>query len=103
MCGDKGKNVLCSVKTETLMREHTTLGSSCTFTNLVFRSHTGPMTVVVVSIQLARPTPGSHLNTLFQFAFVLLFPFHATILEPDLDLSLRQTKGMGDLYPSSAR
>lgn len=33
--------------------------------------------------------------------FMFLFPFHATILEPDLNLSLRQAQGMGNLYSSS--
>jgi len=38
---------------------------------------------------------GSHL--------VLLFPLHATILKPNLDLSFRQTECMGNLDASSAR
>ena len=30
---------------------------------------------------------------------VLLLPLHPPVLEPDLDLSLRQTEGVGYLYP----
>jgi len=33
---------------------------------------------------------------------VLLFPLHPPILEPDLDLSLRQTQGMCDFDPPTA-
>lgn len=28
---------------------------------------------------------------------VVFFPFHPPVLKPDLDLSLRETQGMGDL------
>lgn len=34
---------------------------------------------------------------------VLLLPLHAAILEPDLDLTLRQTERVRDLYASPAR
>jgi len=34
---------------------------------------------------------------------VLLLPLHPTVLEPDLDLPLRQAKRMSDLDPASAR
>ena len=30
---------------------------------------------------------------------MLLLPLHPPVLEPDLDLPLRQAEGMGDLYP----
>ena len=33
---------------------------------------------------------------------MLLFPLHPTILEPDLDLSLRQTQGMCNFDPPTA-
>lgn len=33
--------------------------------------------------------------------FVLFFPLHPTVLEPDFDLPFRQTKRMGDLDPSA--
>lgn len=35
--------------------------------------------------------------------FVLLLPLHATILKPDLDLSLRQAQGMGNLDAPAPR
>lgn len=34
---------------------------------------------------------------------VFLFPLHPTVLEPDLDLSLRQAEGMGYLDAPSSR
>ena len=34
---------------------------------------------------------------------VLLFPLHAPVLEPDLDLPLGEAECVGDLYPSPAR
>ena len=34
---------------------------------------------------------------------VLLFPLHAPVLEPDLDLPLGETERVCDLYPSPAR
>lgn len=33
--------------------------------------------------------------------FVLFFPLHPTVLEPDFDLPLRQAKGVSDLNPSA--
>jgi len=38
-----------------------------------------------------------------QFGFVLLFPFHPPVLEPDFDLAFSQAKGVGDLDPPSPR
>lgn len=35
--------------------------------------------------------------------FVLLFPFHSSILKPDFDLTFGETQGMGDFDPSSPR
>ena len=35
--------------------------------------------------------------------FVLLFPLHPPILEPDLDLTFSQAKGMGDLDTAPPR
>jgi len=34
-----------------------------------------------------------------QLGLVLLFPLHAPVLEPNLDLSLGQAQGMSNLYP----
>lgn len=34
---------------------------------------------------------------------MLLFPLHPSILEPDLDLTFRQAKGMRDLYATPPR
>lgn len=31
--------------------------------------------------------------------FMLFFPFHPSVLEPNLDLPLREAEGVGDLYP----
>lgn len=39
----------------------------------------------------------------FALRLVLLLPFHASILEPDLDLTFGQTERMRNLYASSAR
>ena len=34
---------------------------------------------------------------------VLLLPLHAAVLEPDLDLPLREAQSVGDLYPPASR
>lgn len=34
--------------------------------------------------------------------FIIFFPFHPSVLKPDLDLALGQTQGMGNLNPSPA-
>lgn len=34
---------------------------------------------------------------------MILLPFHPAVLEPDLDLPLRQAKRVGDLHPAPAR
>jgi hypothetical protein len=42
----------------------------------------------------------SILTTLW-FRFILLLPLHPSVLEPDLDLPLRETQSVGDLYSPS--
>ena len=37
--------------------------------------------------------------TRLHLGLVLLLPLHPPVLEPDLDLALRQTESVGDLYP----
>ena len=65
-------------------------------------SYARPVRVLVVGTQLAGPSSRAHRHTLLYFAFVLLFPLHAPILKPYLDLSFGQTQGMGYLDTSSA-
>lgn len=36
-------------------------------------------------------------------SFIFFFPLHAPVLEPDFDLSLRETQSMGDLNASPPR
>lgn len=36
-------------------------------------------------------------------SFILFFPLHAPVLEPDFDLSLRETQSVGDLNASPPR
>lgn len=36
-------------------------------------------------------------------SFIFFFPLHAPVLEPDFDLSLRETQGVGDLDASPPR
>lgn len=55
------------------------------------------------SIHSERTTTRTHVNSWIQFVLVFLLPFHSTILEPYLNLSLTQTKCMGNFNstPSS--
>ncbi|KFM77490.1 hypothetical protein X975_14348, partial [Stegodyphus mimosarum] len=45
----------------------------------------------------------THDETRFQLGFVFLFPLHASVLEPDLDLSLGEAQCMSDLDPAPTR
>ena len=65
-------------------------------------SYARPVRVLVVGTQLAGPSSRAHRHTLLYFAFVLLFPLHAPVLEPNFDLAFGQTQGMGYLYASSS-
>lgn len=42
-------------------------------------------------------------NVLGVRQFVVFFPLHPPVLEPDFDLSLGETERVGDFYPSSPR
>lgn len=55
------------------------------------------------SIHSKRATTRTHVNSWIQFVLVFLLPFHSTILKPYLNLSLTQTKCMGNFNstPSS--
>lgn len=46
---------------------------------------------------------GAHDDAGLNLGFVFFFPLHASVLEPDFDLSLRQTQGVSDLDPAPTR
>lgn len=63
----------------------------------VFFLHAGSVSVVVVRAQLARSPSSAQRHSLLNLAFVLLLPFHPSVLKPYLNLSLGKTQGMCDL------
>lgn len=51
----------------------------------------------VIQNSIVEGAPSCHKAHAFQF--IVLLPFHPAILEPDFDLSFRETQRVGYLYP----